>query len=99
MKVALTNAPVLAFPDYDLPFSVCTDTSAFCLDVVLMQSDERGKNRVIAYASRVLNVAETNYSMSHLETLAVVWTLRYFRENILGYKITIYTDHAAVCEI
>ncbi len=71
LKYALTNAPVLAFPDYDLPFLMCKDASASGLGAVLMQSDKRGKNHVIAYASRVLNAAESNYSMSHLCELVV----------------------------
>ena len=99
LKTALTNAPVLAFPDYELPFTMCTDASSLGLGAVLMQPDERGKNHVIAYASRVLNAAESNYSTTELETLAVVWALRHYRDIVLGYDITVYTDHAAVCEI
>ncbi len=94
-----TNAPVLAFLDYEAPFTICTDTSALGLGAVLMQCDKRGKNHVIAYASRVLNTAEGNYSVTHLETLAVVWALKHFKDIVLGYLITIYTDHAAVTEL
>ncbi len=64
-----------------------------------MQPDARGKNRPIAYASRSLTPAESNYSVTHQETLAVVWALKYFRDIILGYSITVYTDHAAVTEL
>ncbi len=67
------------FPDYDLPFSMCTDASILGFGAILMQSDERGKNHVIAYASRLLNAAESNYSTLHLETLAVMWALRHFK--------------------
>ena len=99
LKYALTNAPVLAFPDYKAPFVLYTDASALGLGAVLMQTDARGKNRVIAYASRTLNPAESNYSVTHQETLAVVWALKHFRDIILGYDITVYTDHAAVTEL
>ncbi len=64
-----------------------------------MQQDDRGKNRVIAYASRTLNSAECNYSVTDKETLAVVWTLKHFREVIFGYPVTVFTDHAAVPEL
>ncbi len=54
---------------------LCTDASALSVGAVLMQTDTRGKNRVIAYASRKLNAAKSDYSVTHQETLAVVWCL------------------------
>ncbi len=64
-----------------------------------MQTDTRDKNYVIVYASRVLNSAESNYSITHQETLAVVWALKYSKNIILGFPITVYTDHAPVIEL
>ncbi len=64
-----------------------------------MQPDARGKNRAIAYASRSLNQAEANYSVTHQETLAIVWALKLFGDIILGYPITVFTDHAPVTEL
>ena len=68
------------------------------LGAVLMQTDACGKNRVIAYASRTLNAAESNYSVTHQETLGVVWALKHFRDIIFGYT-SVYTGHAAVTEL
>ncbi len=68
LNSALINAPCLAFPDYKVPFIMYTDASAFGLGAVSMQADVRGKNRAIAYASRTLNPAESNYSVTHQET-------------------------------
>ena len=99
LKFALTHAPVLAFPDYQVPFILYTDASALGLGAVLMQADAEGKNHVIAYASRTLNPAEANYSVTHQETLAVIWALKHFRDIIFGYNITVFTDHAAVTEL
>ena len=99
LKFALTNAPILAFPDYTAPFLLYTDASALGLGAVLMQTDENGKNRAIAYASRTLNSAESNYSVTHQETLAIIWALKTFKDIILGYPITCYTDHSAVTEL
>ncbi len=63
-----------------------------------MQHNVHGKHRPIAYASQTLNRAESNYSLTHQETLAVVWALKHFRDIILGYPITVFTDHSAVTE-
>ncbi len=99
LKYALTNAPLLSFPDYILPFTLCTDASSLSIGAVLMQSSEAQRPHVIAYASRVLNSAESKYSVTHLEALAVVWALRHFRDIIFGYSITVYTDHSAVTQL
>ncbi len=89
MKYALINAPALAFPDYSVPFSLYTDASALVLGVFRRQPNARGKNHAIAYASRTVNQAEANYSVTHQETLAIVWALQHVRDIILGYPITV----------
>jgi hypothetical protein len=51
---------------------------------------------VIYYASRTLNNAQLNYSTTENELLAVVFALDKFRSYLLGSKIIIYSDHAAL---
>ncbi len=99
LKYPLTHTPVLTFPDYKDPFIMCTDASTVGLGAVIMKCDERRKIQVTAYASYTLNSAEASYSITHLETLAVVWGLKRFRDIILGYEITVYTDHAAIIKL
>ncbi len=65
-----------------------------------MQTDSAGKRHVIAFASRALTQAEKkNYSVTHLEALAIVWSLKHFKDIIMGYKITIETDHIALTDL
>ncbi len=99
LKDVLTRAPILAFPDYSLPFTLCRDTSALGIGAVLMQTEESKRSHVIAYVSRVLTAAESKYSVTHLEALAVVWALKHFRDIIFGSPITVYTDHTAVIQL
>ena len=99
LKEALTHAPILAFPDYALPFTMCTDASALGVGAVLMQTEPGKRPHAIAYASRVLNAAESKYSVTHLEALAVVWALKHFRDIIFGYPVEVYTDHVAVTQL
>ena len=54
IKKALTEAPVLAYPDYSKPFILETDASLKGLGVVLSQKGDDNEIRVIAYASRSL---------------------------------------------
>ncbi len=98
LKGALTHASVLAFPDYKLPFTMCTDASALGIGAVLLQTEEGKRPHAIVYTSRVLTSAESKYSVTHLEALAVVWNLQHFRDIIFGYPVTVYTDHIAVTQ-
>ena len=93
LKAALTSAPVLAFPDYSMPFEVHTDASMVGIGASLIQRIN-GSPKPIAYASRKLNSAEINYSTTDREMLAIAWALKNWREVIQGYPITVFTDHA-----
>ena len=53
----------------------------------------------IAYASRSLDKHERNYGISELETLGLVWAVRYFRPYLLGHPCVVYTDHAACLSV
>ena len=53
----------------------------------------------MAYASHSLIPAERTYSITELETLAVVWALTHFVPYPYGHDVTILTDHTAVTAI
>lgn len=96
LKQKLIQAPVLAYPSIDKDFSLETDVSIQGLGEVLSQLQSDGRLHPVAYASRSLTPAEANYSITELETLAVVWAITYFHSYLYGHSVTVYTDHTAV---
>ena len=51
---------------------------------------------VIYYAFKTLDAAQANYTTTENELLAIVFALDKFRPYILGSKVIVYTDHAAL---
>ena len=95
LKKALAEAPILAYPDFNLPFLLATDARNDAIGMVLGQK-QNGHEVVISYAGRKLNPAERNYSMTERESLAVVDGVRHFQTYLYGRQLTVLTDHNAV---
>ncbi|GJT20924.1 reverse transcriptase domain-containing protein [Tanacetum coccineum] len=71
LKKKLTEAPILIAPDWDLPFELMCDASDFAIGAVLGQRHEK-HFRLIHYASKTMNEAESHYTTTEKEMLAVV---------------------------
>ncbi|XP_031777336.1 uncharacterized protein LOC116415882 [Nasonia vitripennis] len=86
------SEPVLVYPDYTKHFYVTTDASQFAIGSVLSQI--YGKDdKPIAFYSRILKNAETNYSTIEKELLARVDSAAQFRHALYGRRFTFMTDH------
>ena len=95
LKKALTTAPIVEPPDWNLPFEIMCDASDFAVGAVLGQRVDKKLN-VIHYASKTLDAAQRNYATTEKELLAVVFACDKFRSYIVDSKVTIHTDHAAI---
>ncbi|KAL8572029.1 hypothetical protein ACOMHN_038387 [Nucella lapillus] len=96
---ALTTAPVLGFPDPQLPFKLHCDASGTGLGAVLYQK-QGTEDRVIAYASRGLNKSEENYPAHKREFLALKWAMtEKFHDYLIGAKVLVYTDNNPLCYV
>ena len=62
----------------------------------LYQEDEDGNHLVISFASQILNSCERNYNVTEKELLSIVFACDKFRTYILGYSITVRSDHKSI---
>ena len=90
------EAPILEYPDFSKPFMLFTDASKTGLGAVLSQIGNDNKERIIAYASRSLNKAESNYGITDQECLAIVWAIRHFEQYLGLMPFKVITDHSAL---
>ena len=95
LKGEIASRPVSAYPDFSKPFRLYTDASNLGLGAILAQKQD-GKEKIICCASRTLNNAETNYSTTKKECLAIVWGVQVFRPFLVATHFEILTDHYAL---
>ncbi|GJY71089.1 reverse transcriptase domain-containing protein [Tanacetum coccineum] len=95
LKKKLTEAPILIALNWDQPFEIMCDASDYAIGAVLGQRIEK-HFRPIHYASKTMTEAETNYTTTEKEMLAVVYTFEKFRSYIIMNKSVVYTDHSAL---
>jgi hypothetical protein len=96
LRTCLTTKPVVIYPDFSKPFILHTDASDYAVGAVLAQTDSANKEHVIAYASRILNRAEVNYTVTEKECLAIIWATKHFHNFLQGHAFSIVTDHEAI---
>lgn len=95
LKSALVSSPVLAMPDYKMPFAIACDASDVAIGAVLTQELD-GKEHPICYFSQKLSSSERKYSVTERECLAVIRAFENFRGYVEGVRFTVYCDHAAL---
>ncbi|CAN6543727.1 unnamed protein product [Malus baccata var. baccata] len=95
LKEMLTLALIIVPPNWSLPFELMCDASDYALGAFLGQRMDK-QPYIIYYASRTLNDAQLNYSTMEKELLAVVFALDKFHSYLLGNKVIIYSDRAAL---
>ncbi len=87
VMAAIAKETVLAYPDFLKPFEICMNASSTQLGAVTTQD-----NRPIAFFSRKLSKTQQKYSVTEIELLAIVETLKKFK-GCCGGKTSKSTHH------
>ena len=94
VKTTIAKEIVLAYPDFTKPFDIYTDASTKQLGAAITQD-----NRPIAFFRRKLSGAQSKYTVTKLELLAIVETLKEFNGMLWGQRINVYTNHKISLEM
>jgi len=86
LKLAITQAPVLALPNFDRPFTLETDASRLGTGAVLSQD-----NHPIAFFSKKLSPSLQRKSAYTREFYTITEVIAKFRHYLLIYKFVIKT--------
>nr|GFC22085.1 reverse transcriptase domain-containing protein [Tanacetum cinerariifolium] len=95
LKRKFTEAPILIALDWDMPFELMCDASDYAIGAVLGQRHDK-HFRPIHYASKTMTKAESNYTTTEKEILAVVYAFEKFRSYLILNKSIVYKDHSAL---
>ena len=87
-KASIAKEVILAFPGFSKVFEIFTDASAKQLGSVITQ-----ENLPIAFFSRKLTETQQKYSVTEIELLAIVETLKEFRGVLWGQYVKVFRDH------
>ncbi len=82
VKATIAGEVVLAYPDYSKVFEIYTNVSSKQLGAVITQ-----ENRPIAFFSQKLSATQHKYSITKIELLAIVETLKEFKGMLWGQSI------------
>ena len=91
LKHELTNAPILALPNFAKSIEIECDASNVGIGVVLMQ-----EGHPIAYFSEKLNGGSLNYPTYDKELYALVRSLKTRQHYLLPKEFVIHSDHESL---
>ena len=99
LKDALCSAPVLAHPNFNLPFVLYTDSSDFAAGFCLCQANGDGIEHVIAYGGRSYLKYQRNYAVTEKEMLAAYLGVLHFDYYLRLNRFVLVTDHSALISL
>ena len=97
LKLELTRAPILKYPDKDKKFYVFCDSSQYSCGSALMQL--YGETFFpISFFSKSLTSGQSNYPAFLRELLAIIYSIKHFNFYLEGAVFEVHTDSQTLCK-
>jgi hypothetical protein len=84
IKKAISSSSVLVKPDFEKEFMIYTNAKEEAVSCILMQGDDQGNKKPVAYMSQILFDDEFKYSFIEKHAFALIKVIDKFRHFILG---------------
>ena len=94
LKAAMVNPPVLALPNFSLPFIIETDASSYGIGAVLMQ-----QGHPLAFISKTLLPKQKQLSVYDKELLAIVFAVIHWSHYLSTLPFEVRTDHKTLAHL
>jgi len=80
----MTSEPVyLAIPNWQQPRALITDASRNGCGFIIVNVDQKGKHKFLAYGGRLWSKCESQWSVSELELACIVYALENYSTSLL----------------
>eukprot|EP00253_Pinus_taeda_P025311 PITA_25311 len=99
IKIALTITPLLTSPKFDRDFIIFSFASEHTIVVVLLQKDDLGCEKPIAFFNKALRDAPLKYQIMEKQAYALVKAIKEFKFYILYSHVIAYVPNAVVKDI
>ena len=99
IKMASTRTPILINPQFDRNFIIFSFASEHTIVAVLLQKDDQGCEKPIAFFSKALRDASLKYKIMEKQAFALVKAIKDFGVSILYSHVVAYVPNAVVKDI
>lgn len=99
LKEELSRQTLLTRFDPKKQLVMACDASPYGVGAILSHREDDNSETPIAYASRTLSDAESNYAQTHREALSIMFGLKKFSKYLIGNKFTLITDHSSLSTV